>query len=89
MNGLFAFAIWDKRAQKLFLARDRLGIKPLYIAESNRGFAFASEVKALFASGHCEALVNEEAVFEYFMFRAISGEQSLFKGVKSLLPGTI
>ena len=87
MNGLFAFAIWDKRAQKLFLARDRLGIKPLYIAESNRGFAFASEVKALFASGHCEALVNEEAVFEYFMFRAISGEQSLFKGVKSLLPG--
>lgn len=87
MNGLFAFAIWDQRAQTLFLARDRLGIKPLYIAESDSGFAFASEVKALFVSGHCEAAVNEEAIFEYFMFRAISGEQSLFKGVKSLLPG--
>ena len=87
MNGLFAFAIWDKNSQNLFLARDRLGIKPLYFAESSRGFTFASEIKALLAGGHCDADINDEAVFEYFMFRSISGERSLFRGVQSLLPG--
>ena len=87
MNGLFAFAVWDKKQQHIYVARDRLGIKPLYYAESHRGFAFASEIKAILLSGHCNAEVNDSAVFEYFMFRAVSGEQSLFKGVKSLLPG--
>lgn len=87
MNGLFAFAIWDKNSRNLFLARDRMGIKPLYFTKSSSGFAFASEIKALLASGHCDAALNDNAIFEFFMFRSISGEKSLFKGVYSLLPG--
>lgn len=87
MNGLFAFAIWDKRKQNLFIARDRLGIKPLYFSNDGDSFVFASEIKSILRSGSHLAALNDLAVYEYFLFRAISGERTLFKGVNSLLPG--
>ncbi len=87
LNGIFAFAIWDKKKRSLFLARDHMGIKPLYYAETNDAFLFSSEIKSILQTGHVEARCNEEVIPEYFMFRHISGENTLFKGVKSLLPG--
>lgn len=87
LNGMFAFAIWDKRKKELFLARDRMGIKPLYYVETEDGFAFSSEIKSLFQSGIIHAECNDEAIVEYFVFRDVSGQNTLFRGIKSLLPG--
>lgn len=87
LNGMFAFAIWDKRNRQVFMARDRLGVKPFYYAEFDNAIIFGSEIKSLLAYPGFEACCNKDAVFEYFVFRAVSGEQTLFDGVKSLLPG--
>ena len=86
LNGMFAFAIWDSHAKEVFIARDRVGIKPLYYAIYNGTFYFASEPKALFAAG-VPAILNEEAFAELLLFRYIAGEQTTFKYVKRLLPG--
>ena len=87
MNGLFAFAIWDTHTRRLFIARDRLGIKPLYYADSDNGFVFGSEAKAVLASSYCRPAINQDAVYEYFLFRAVTGEQTLFSGIRSVPPG--
>ena len=87
LNGMFAFAIWDARRRTLFLARDRMGVKPLYYAETADAFLFASEIKSIFASGKVAAECREEALSEYLMFRQVAGSESLFRGVKSLPPG--
>jgi asparagine synthase (glutamine-hydrolysing) len=87
MNGLFAFAIWDSEQRSLFVARDRMGIKPLYYAINARSFVFGSEIKALHASKEVPAAINDAAVYEYFQFRGVSGERTLFKNICSLLPG--
>ena len=87
LNGMFAFAIWDRRQRTLFLARDRMGVKPLYYARTPEAFYFASEVKSLFASGGIRAECREEALSEYLLFRQVAGPQSLFRGVSSLSPG--
>lgn len=87
LNGMFAFAIWDARSKTLFLARDRLGIKPLYYADTPEAFVFASEIKSVLASQCIPSKCNQSAVYEYFLFRAVTGEQTLFEGVRSLLPG--
>lgn len=87
LNGMFAFAIWDARTRSLFLARDRLGVKPLYYSDTDDAFVFGSEVKSLLASGCVPSSCNHSAVYEYFLYRSVSGEQTLFDGVRSLLPG--
>jgi asparagine synthase (glutamine-hydrolysing) len=87
LNGMFAFAIWDRQQRQLFMARDRLGVKPFYYTEFDDAILFASEIKSLLAYPGCRAKCNGDAVYEYFLFRAVSGEQTLFEGVKSLLPG--
>jgi len=87
LNGIFAFAIWDKEQKKLFLARDHMGVKPLYYCAPDNSFVFASEAKALFESGLVSAECNFDAVPEYFMFRHVAGENTLFNNVKNLLPG--
>jgi asparagine synthase (glutamine-hydrolysing) len=87
-RGMFAFAIWDEQQQELFLARDRLGVKPLYYVHGEDGsFAFASEIKALLAAGAVKPELNDEALSDYLANRATSGEQTLFRGVRRLLPG--
>jgi asparagine synthase (glutamine-hydrolysing) len=87
LNGIFAFAIWDKRKRSLFLARDHMGIKPLYYLETREALLFSSEIKSIVQGGHTEARCNVEAIPEYFIFRHISGQDTMFQGVKNLLPG--
>ena len=87
-RGMFAFAIWDARERTLFLARDRLGIKPLYYTERpGGGLAFASEVRALLAAGAAERRLCRKAVVSYFAFGAVSGPDAIIDGVRSLPPG--
>jgi len=88
-NGMFGIAVWDSRTRELVLARDRLGIKPIYYARIDGGIVFASEIKAILASGMIEAELDETVVEEYLMFRYVAGERTVFKNIKSLLPGTI
>lgn len=87
LNGMFAFAIWDARRRVLFLARDRMGVKPLYYAMTPGAFVFASEIKSILASGLVSARCRDEAVAEYILFRQVAGPESLFKGVMNLPPG--
>ena len=87
LNGMFAFAIWDARRRALFLARDRMGVKPLYYAETPGAFLFASEIKAILASGAISARCRDEAVAEYMLFRQVAGSENLFRGIISLPPG--
>jgi len=87
LNGMFAFAIWDGLTNSMFMARDRLGIKPLYYYDGPDGFVFASEIKAILASGQVVAKLDQDRIWEYFLYRGISGENTLFSGIRSLLPG--
>ena len=88
LRGMFAFAIWDERARELFIARDRLGVKPLYYVHAGDGsLYFASEIKALLAAGAVAPEVNHPALPDYLANHATSGEETLFRGVKRLLPG--
>lgn len=87
LNGIFAYAIWDRDARRLLLVRDRAGIKPLYYAATSKGVAFASEIKSLFASGLVAPSLAAENVPEYLLFRQVAGVENLFRGVVSLAPG--
>jgi asparagine synthase (glutamine-hydrolysing) len=88
LRGMFAFAVWDERRRELFIARDRLGIKPLYYAHTDDGsLYFASEIKALLEAGAVRAELNVGALPDYLANHATSGEETLFSGVRRLLPG--
>ncbi len=87
LNGQFAFVIHDARNDTLFLARDRFGIRPLYYAETDEGLVFASEVKALFASGMVHPEIDVEGLDEVFTFWAARPPRTVFRGVRSLEPG--
>jgi asparagine synthase (glutamine-hydrolysing) len=86
LNGMFAFAIWDSRERTLFLARDRLGIKPLYYAYQAGMLYFASEEKALFTAG-ISAQFDPNTWEELVCFRYVAGEQTPFVGIRRLMPG--
>ncbi|NQV83518.1 MAG: asparagine synthase (glutamine-hydrolyzing) [Rhodospirillales bacterium] len=88
LNGMYALALYDATAHRLTLVRDRLGIKPLYWAElPGGGILFASEIKALYASGLIRPAINEPAVTAYLTHGWVPGPNTLFSGVKKLLPG--
>ncbi|EKE00957.1 MAG: hypothetical protein ACD_21C00250G0030 [uncultured bacterium] len=86
-NGMFAFAIWDKKEQRLFLARDRYGIKPLYYYNLDKSFVFASEVKAIIASGCYQSKLDKEGLIEYLTFQNFFTDKTLFQDIKMLMPG--
>jgi asparagine synthase (glutamine-hydrolysing) len=86
LRGMFAFAIWDSCRDVLFLARDRLGIKPLYYAERPEGLIFASELKALLTHPGISRDVNPQALGEYFTHLCVPGDLSIFKAVQKLPP---
>ncbi len=88
-NGMFAFALWDKEKNKLFLARDRYGIKPLYYYLENGVLVFASEIKSILQSGYPKAEVDLAALNEYFTFQNIFTNRTLFKNIKLLPPASI
>jgi asparagine synthase (glutamine-hydrolysing) len=87
-NGMFAFAIWDRRQRELFLARDRYGVKPLYYAEVGPVFLFGSEIKSLLQHDGLAAAVSLPHLLEYFTFQNIFTDGTLFAGVKLLPPGS-
>src|SRR5262245_25941018 len=89
LHGMFAFAIWDRPRQRLLLARDRLGIKPLYYALTATELLFASEIKALLAVSRARPAFNEEALPEFLATRFLSGEETFFRGVTKLMPGHV
>ena len=86
LNGMFAIAIWDARERTCFLARDRLGVKPLFYALDGESLLFASEPKALFAAG-VPPQAEPRALPELLAFRYVAGERTPFRGVRRLLPG--
>ena len=88
LRGMFAFAIWDQRRKELFVARDRLGVKPLYYVHTDDGsLYFGSEIKTLLEAGAIKPEINYRAMPDYLANHAPSGEETLFRGVKRLLPG--
>jgi asparagine synthase (glutamine-hydrolysing) len=88
LRGMFAFAIWDGHKRELFIARDRLGVKPLYYTHTEDGsLYFGSEIKTLFKAGALKPELNFAALPDYLANHAPSGEETLFRGVKRLLPG--
>ncbi|MGH8189741.1 MAG: asparagine synthase (glutamine-hydrolyzing), partial [Steroidobacteraceae bacterium] len=86
-RGMFAFALWDTRAQRLLLVRDRLGVKPLYWAFADGRVLFASEIKAILASGLVEARPNHGVISEVLATRYTSSTETLFERIFKLLPG--
>ncbi|MFV7236840.1 asparagine synthase (glutamine-hydrolyzing) [Flavobacterium sp. ZB4R12] len=88
LNGMFAFAIWDKMEKKLIVVRDRMGVKPLYYSFYNETFYFASEQKALFTAG-VPLKMAQDGLEEYIFNRFVAGENTLYQNVKKILPGHI
>lgn len=87
-NGMFAFALWDRRRQMLFMARDRLGVKPLYYAQLADGeLIFGSELKALLVHPKLEREIDPEAVEDFFCFQYVPDPKTIYKGVAKLAPG--
>ena len=87
LRGMFAFALWDTPKRKLFLARDRLGIKPLFFAHLKPGIVFASEIKAMLVHPGIRREMNPSAVDAYFELGYIPGPDTVFEGVQALAPG--
>ncbi len=86
LQGMFALAIWDGRRRELFLARDRVGVKPLYYAQLPGGLLFGSEIKALLAHPAMVPELDEEALFHYLTFAFTPAPHSLFRGIRKLAP---
>lgn len=87
-NGIFAFAIWDEKKQRIFLARDRMGVKPLFIARTRCALLFGSEIKALLAHPDISPVLAENGLLELFALApARTAGKTLFKGIEELCPG--
>ena len=87
LQGMFAFALWDRERSRLLLARDRLGIKPLYYSASDEEILFASEIKAILAVHPARPAFNRAILPEYLANRFVAGEETFFRDIKKLLPG--
>lgn len=88
-HGMFAFAIWDEQARQLFLARDRLGIKPLYLSDDGRRLRFASTLPALLASGGVDTQLDPIALHHHFtLHTVVPAPRTILKGVRKLAPAT-
>jgi asparagine synthase (glutamine-hydrolysing) len=86
LDGMFALAIWDSRRRELFLARDRLGVKPLYYASLPGGFLFGSEIRALVEHPSFEPDLDEDALFHYLTFAFAPAPMTMYRGVRKLAP---
>lgn len=87
LNGIFAFAIWSEERESLFLARDHLGVKPLYYTRIGEKLLFGSEIKSLLQDERCERRVDTEALVQLFTFRYVPSPKTLLKGICKLPPG--
>ncbi|HEY3181005.1 MAG TPA: asparagine synthetase B, partial [Casimicrobiaceae bacterium] len=89
LNGMFGFALWDAQRRRLIVGRDRLGIKPIYILQDGKRFAFASEAKALLALPGVAPELDKDALPGYLHLGYVVAPHSLFKGIRKLPPATI
>jgi asparagine synthase (glutamine-hydrolysing) len=87
LRGMFGFAVWDGRRRRLFVARDRLGIKPLYFTDAGGTLIFASEIKAILQHPVVQARLNAEALNNYLSLKYVPAPQTIFNGISSLPPG--
>jgi asparagine synthase (glutamine-hydrolysing) len=87
LRGMFAFAVWDSKKQQLILARDRLGIKPLYYIAGEKQFLFASEVRALLASGLSDSEINPTGLYHYLSFGHLKSPETLIGNIQELKAG--
>lgn len=87
-RGMFAFALWDKKKECLYLVRDRIGIKPLYYMYFNGNLIFASEIKALLSITISELQINKRAMYDYLSFLCTPNDETLFKSVHKIRPAT-
>jgi len=87
LRGMFAFAVWDQNKRTLFLARDRIGVKPLYYCERGGMFLFGSEIKAILAHPGVSRDVDYEALYHYLTLAATPAPLTMFKGIRKLEPG--
>lgn len=88
LRGMFAFAIWDGNKQRLLLARDRFGKKPLFLHESGGTLLFASEIKSILTFPGVERKVDQAALWEYLAYRYVPAPATLFSGIRKLMPGS-
>lgn len=88
LRGMFTFAIWDRQEQELFLARDRMGVKPLYYFMDQEHFLFASELRAILATGSVKRRLDPNALVDYFSYQSVSSPASPVEGVLQLEAGT-
>lgn len=86
-NGMFAFAVWDRQKEELFIARDRLGIKPFYFYKKRNLFVFASEIRAVLKTGLVPKIINKSGVQDYLTYQTIHAPFSIIEGVYQLMPG--
>lgn len=86
-NGMFAFAVWDKKEQELFVVRDRLGIKPLYYFKNETSFCFSSEIRALLDSNLPKRKLNKTALSDYLMYQTVHAPETIIENVFMLMPG--
>lgn len=87
LNGMFALALWDSEREELILARDRVGIKPLYYTFQNGVFAFSSEIKALLTLPWVSAELDEEALYHFLTYSMVMPPRTMFKGIHKFRPG--
>lgn len=88
-RGMFAFALWDARLDKLFLVRDRFGVKPLYYAAGDKCFTFASELRGILAGSASNRAVRAESAAEFLRFGYVSAPSSIFSDVATVPPGSV
>jgi asparagine synthase (glutamine-hydrolysing) len=87
LQGMFAFAILNIQTQEIFIARDRMGVKPLYYHYSDKGFVFSSEIRAILKSGIKQFELNKSVLQEYAQYQTVSAPNTIVKGINVLLPG--
>ncbi len=87
LNGMFAFALWDSHEEKLWIARDRVGIKPLYYAIHEQSVVFASELRAILETEVVERKLSKKSLIEYLRYQTVHAPNTLIEGIKMLMPG--
>ena len=87
LRGMFAFALWDRQERTLFLARDRMGVKPLYYHLDEEKLLFASEIRSILTAGEVKKEINESALLDFFSYQSVGGTNSIIKGIRQLEAG--
>jgi asparagine synthase (glutamine-hydrolysing) len=85
--GMFAFALWDEKQSQLLIARDRLGVKPLYYTDTEHGFVFASEIRAILSTGWIERRIDANAAADYLRYQTVHAPNTIIEGIQMLMPG--